>query len=72
MPDTVELIKLRRITKYTCMMAVPSAYLRSHGLQPGHQVLWLPDADGVRLKFIPDASSVLHPRSVAPCDGSPA
>jgi hypothetical protein len=51
MTDAVEFIKLRRITKYTCTMSVPSAYMRNHGLQPGDQVLWIPDADGVRLKF---------------------
>jgi hypothetical protein len=53
MTDTVEIIKLRRITKYTCTMAVPSTYLRNHGLKEGTQILWVPEADGVRLKFDP-------------------
>jgi hypothetical protein len=48
-----QLLTLRSNTRYNCRLSVPPDYLRSHGLQPGDRVLWIPDSDGVRLKFVP-------------------
>ena len=51
MPNTVQILTLRRTTKYNCRLTVPSTYARAHGLQDGDRVLWLPQPDGVLLKF---------------------
>jgi bifunctional DNA-binding transcriptional regulator/antitoxin component of YhaV-PrlF toxin-antitoxin module len=52
MTDITTTLRLRRINQYTVRLTVPSAYLRNHGLKAGDKVLWIPDADGVRLKFV--------------------
>jgi hypothetical protein len=67
MPNTVQILTLRRTTKYNCRLTVPSTYIHDHGLQPGDRVLWLPQADGVLLKFSPLSPSDLltHPAKVA-------
>jgi hypothetical protein len=43
---------LRRINRQTLRLAIPSAYWKDHGLDAGDHVVWIPDADGVRLKFV--------------------
>jgi hypothetical protein len=65
------LLTLRSNTKYNSRLSVPPDYVRAHGLPPGARVLWLPQPDGVLLKFNPDFLSVLQPVPPAPCDGPP-
>jgi hypothetical protein len=51
--QSVQLLTLRRTTKYNYRLSVPPTYVRAHGLQDGAQVYWIQEPDGVRLKFIP-------------------
>lgn len=44
-------IPLRRMNS-TLRIGLPYDYARQRGLQEGDQVVWLEDADGVRLKFV--------------------
>jgi hypothetical protein len=53
MQPTVQILTLRRTTKYNCRLTVPSTYVHAHGLRDGDRVLWFPQADGVLLKFNP-------------------
>lgn len=53
MANTVELLTLRRPTKYNTRLTVPSTYVHAHNLRDGDRVLWIPQPDGVLLKFSP-------------------
>jgi hypothetical protein len=53
MTNTIELLTLRSNTKYNYRLSVPSTYVHAHGLQDGDRVLWVPQPDGVLLKFAP-------------------
>ena len=51
MPDTVETLRIRRLSQNSFRMLVPMAYMKNHDLKEGDHVMWIPDGDGVRLKF---------------------
>lgn len=67
MSNTVELLTLRRPTKYNTRLTVPSTYVHAHNLRDGDRVLWIPQPDGVLLKFSP--SLLAAPASVATSHG---
>jgi hypothetical protein len=52
MIDKAEKLRLSRLNKYMLRLAIPRDYLHNHGLKEGDRVLWIPDAEGVRLKFV--------------------
>ena len=51
MQDTVEMLRIRRLSQHSFRMLVPMAYMKNHNLEEGDHVLWVPDGDGVRLTF---------------------
>jgi hypothetical protein len=64
MQPTVQLLTLRRTTKYNTRLSLPPDYIRTYGLQDGDRVLWIPDDTGVRLQFTRSPSScevLTHP-----------
>jgi hypothetical protein len=43
---------LRRINRQTLRLVIPAQYQKAHDLGEGDHVIWIPETDGVRLKFV--------------------
>jgi len=54
MTDDVDVfhIIVRRINRYAMKLTIPKRYIREHGIREGDHCVWIPEPDGVRLKFV--------------------
>jgi hypothetical protein len=56
-PDLPKYLKLRRMGD-SLYLTVPREFVRAHTLNPRDEVFWLPEPDGIKLKFRSGAEEV--------------